>query len=52
VFNTTYIKMCCKNLKTMEIISLAYKEKAKSDFDKSVLYAFLAPGSDGEFYKL
>lgn len=27
----------------MKIISLAYKTKAKSDFDKSILYAFIDP---------
>ena len=31
----------------MEIIALAYKIKAKSDFDKSVLYAFLNPAWAG-----
>lgn len=31
----------------MEIIALAYKTKAKSDFDKSVLYAFLNPAWAG-----
>lgn len=35
------------NIKTMEIIALAYKIKAKSDFDKSVLYAFLNPAWAG-----
>lgn len=31
----------------MEIIALAYKIKANSDFDKSILYAFLSPASAG-----
>lgn len=31
----------------MEIIALAYKQKANSDFDKSVLYAFLKPSWAG-----
>lgn len=31
----------------MEIIALAYKIKAKSVFDKSVLHAFLSPASAG-----
>lgn len=33
----------------MEIIALAYKTKAKSDFDKSVLYAFLNPAWAGNY---
>ena len=31
----------------MEIIALAYKTKAKSDFNKSILYAFLNPAWAG-----
>lgn len=31
----------------MKIISLAYKTKAKSDFDKSILYAFIDPAWAG-----
>lgn len=31
----------------MEIISIAYKTKAKSDFDKSIVYAFIEPSSAG-----
>ena len=31
----------------MEILALSYKMKAKSDFDKSVLYAFLRPAWAG-----
>lgn len=31
----------------MEIIALAYKIKAKSDFDKSILHAFLSPAWGG-----
>lgn len=31
----------------MEIIALAYKTKAKSDFDKSILHAFLSPAWAG-----
>lgn len=31
----------------MKIIALAYKTKAKSDFDKSILYAFLEPAWGG-----
>jgi hypothetical protein len=31
----------------MEIIALAYKTKAKSDSDNSILYAFIAPSWAG-----
>lgn len=31
----------------MEILSIAYKTKAKSDFDKSIVYAFIRPSSAG-----
>lgn len=31
----------------MEILSVAYKIKAKSDFDKSVVYAFIEPSGAG-----
>lgn len=31
----------------MEIISMAYKTKAKSDSDKSMVYAFIYPSSAG-----
>jgi len=31
----------------MEILSLAYKERAKSDNDKSILYAFIWPAWAG-----
>ena len=31
----------------MEILSVAYKTKAKSDFDKSVVYAFIKPAWAG-----